>query len=94
MSQVSSKRHELIPDPDDAPSSVRHLPLAKRIQIWADLVDENDVLVKAGLRAKIGAEGDLPAAYRDWYARQMADHEQVLYDFVENLARREAGHGE
>jgi hypothetical protein len=63
----------LIPPPELAPPSVKHLPLAKRIEIWAELVDESEALVRAGLRAKIGPDGDLEAAYRSWYARQMED---------------------
>ena len=77
-----------------APPSVKHLSLEKRIELWAELVDESDALVRAGLRAKIGPEGDLEAAYRAWYARHMEEHERALYAFAENLTRREAAHGE
>jgi len=84
----------LIPPPELAPPSVKHLPLEKRIELWAELVDENDALVRAGLRAKIGPDGDLEAAYRDWYARHMEEHERGLIAFAENLTRREAAHGE
>jgi hypothetical protein len=84
----------LISSPAEAPPSVKHLPLDKRIQIWAELVDENDALVRAGLRAKIGPHGDFEAAYRSWYARHMDEHERALYAFAENLERREASHGE
>jgi hypothetical protein len=87
------KQSQLIPPPDLAPPSVKHLPLEKRIEIWAELVDESDALVRAGLRAKIGPDGDLQAAYRDWYARQMTEHEQVLYAFAERLTRLEVDHG-
>jgi hypothetical protein len=34
--------HQLIPPPDLAPPSVKHLPLAKRIELWANLVDSCD----------------------------------------------------
>ena len=85
---------QLIPPPEFAPPSVGHLPLEKRIQLWADLVDESEALVRTGLRAKIGPEGDLQAAYRDWYARHMAEHERALFAFAENMTRRESAHGE
>jgi hypothetical protein len=94
MANGSTKLSQLIPPPDLAPPSVKHLPLEKRIEIWAALVDESDALVRAGLRAKIGPDGDLQAAYRDWYARQMTEHEQVLYAFAERLTEIEAAHGE
>ena len=47
-----SKCQQLIPPPELAPPSVKHLPLAKRIEIWAQLVDEKDALVRAGLRER------------------------------------------
>jgi hypothetical protein len=89
-----SKGQQLIPPPELAPPSVKHLPLAKRIEIWAQLVDETDALVRAGLRAKIGPEGDLEQAYREWYARRMEEHERDLYARAERLNRLEASRGE
>ncbi len=83
----------MIPPPELAPPSVKHLPLAKRIEIWAQLVDETDALVRAGLRAKIGPDGDLEQAYREWYARRAEEHRQALYQFAANLERREAANG-
>lgn len=84
---------QLIPHPELAPPSIKHLPLAKRIQLWADLVDEGEALLKAGLRAKIGAAGDIEAAYRDWYARHMEQHDRWQVALAENLTRRERAHG-
>jgi hypothetical protein len=86
-------KNQFIPPPDLAPPSVRHLPLDKRIALWAELVDENEALLRVGLRAKIGPDGDLDAAYRQWYARTMEDHDRTLAALAENLSRREARHG-
>ena len=85
--------NELIPPPDLAPPSVKHLPLAKRIELWGQLVDDCEALLLAGLRHRIGPDGDLQAAYRDWYARHMEDREQAQIQFLENLSRRERGRG-
>lgn len=85
--------HQLIPPQELAPPSVKHLPLARRVQLWYELVDENEALVRAGLRAKIGPAGDLEAAYRQWYARYMDEHDRMLVALAENLSRREARHG-
>lgn len=87
MISGESKGQQLIPPPELTPPSVQHLPLAKRIEIWAQLVDETDALVRAGLRAKIGPEGDLEQAYREWYARGggMEEHERDLYAGAERL---------
>ncbi|MEX2316925.1 MAG: hypothetical protein WD669_07225 [Pirellulales bacterium] len=84
---------QLIPPPQLAPPSVKHLPLEKRIELWAQLVDEADALVLAGLRIKIGPNGDLKSAYRDWYTRHMAEHDRQQVSFAENLSRKEADHG-
>jgi hypothetical protein len=81
--------NQLIPPPDFAPPSVKHLPFAKRIELWANLVDSCDALLLAGLSARIGPEGDLHAAYREWYARYMEEHDKAQIEFLRNLSRRE-----
>ena len=85
--------NQLIPLPEHAPPSVKHLPLAKRIDLWLELVDENESLLLSGLRAKIGPTGDLKLAYREWYARRMVDHDRMLATFAANLSRQETTHG-
>jgi hypothetical protein len=89
----SAFSHQLIPDIESAPPSVKHLPLAKRIQIWADLVDTGEALVRAGLRAKIGPDGDLKEAYREWYRLRMEEHDRMQVALAENLTRCERAHG-
>jgi hypothetical protein len=84
---------QLIPPPELASPSVAHLPLSKRIELWTQLVDESEALLLAGLRARIGPEDDLHAAYRQWYARHMEDHDRRLIVMLENLSRREKLHG-
>jgi hypothetical protein len=86
-------KHQLIPPPELAPPSVKHLPLAKRIELWAQLVDDSEALLLSGLRSRIGPDGDLQAAYRDWYARRMDEHERAQIQFLENLSRRERAGG-
>ena len=91
---VASKMdNQLIPPPELAPPSVKHLPVAKRFELWANLVDDCEALLLSGLRRRIGPEGDLQAAYREWYARHMDDHEEAQIQFLENLSRREAACG-
>ena len=85
--------HQLIPPPELAPPSVKHLPFEKRIELWADLVDSCEAMLLAGLRSRIGPDGDLQAAYREWYARYLDDHEQAQIHFLQELSRREAGRG-
>ena len=83
----------LVPPPDLAPPSVKRLPLKTRIELWAELVDGCEAFLFAGLRARIGPAGDIHAAYRDWYARKMEDHERTQIRFLEQLSRREAASG-
>lgn len=86
--------NQLIAPPELAPPSVKHLSLEKRVELWAELVDESEALVVAGLRARIGPDGDLQAAYRDWYARRMQEHERMLRSLLDNLSRHEAKNGQ
>ncbi len=86
--------HQLIPPPELAPPSVKHLSFSKRIELWAELVDGCEAFLLAGLQSRIGPDGDLESAYRQWYAGRMNDREQAQIELLENLSRREAAHGE
>jgi len=86
--------NQLIPPPDLAPPGVKHLPLAMRIELWRNLVDSCEALLLAGLRSRIGPEGDLQLAYRDRYARQMLEHERAQIQFLANLSQRESRDGD
>jgi len=56
---------------------------AARIARWLDLMRTTDKLLLAGLRQKVGPDGDVVAAYRQWYANHMREHDLV----VERIAR-------
>ena len=56
---------------------------AARIARWLDLMRTTDKLLLAGLRQKIGPEGDLNAAYQKWYSDHRCDHDIA----VERMAR-------
>ncbi len=85
--------NQLIAPPELAPPSVKHLPFEKRFALWADLVNSCEAFLLSSLRDRIGPDGDLAAAYREWYARYLNDHEQSQIKFLENLTRREAARG-
>jgi hypothetical protein len=57
---------------------------AARIERWLDLMRITDKLLLAGFPRKIGPDGDLAAAYRDWYANHMREHDVA----VGRMARR------
>ena len=86
-------KSQLIPPPELAPPSVKHLTMSQRVALWADLVKTGEAFLIAGFRRKAGPNGDLRAVYREWNARQAADREQRQIRFLENLSRREAARG-
>ncbi len=54
-----SPEHRLAPLP--SPEVIE-----ERFRIWKDLMDTCEQLLLAGLRHKIGPDGDLNQAYREW----------------------------
>jgi hypothetical protein len=86
--------NQLIPPPDLAPPSVKHLPPEKVFELWASTLDACEAFLLAGLRSQIGPDSDLQAAYREWYARHMDDHDQAVIQFLENLTRLETAGGQ
>jgi hypothetical protein len=86
-------KSQLIPPPELAPPSVMHLPMSKRIGMWIDLVNMGEAFLRAGLRRKIGPDGDINAAFRDWNSRQMEERESRQIQFLTNLSRCERAGG-
>ena len=64
-----------------------------RIKIWLDLLDAREQFLLAGLRREIGPTAILKAAYRKWYKEQMEEHDKMIYHMMEELSKREGGHG-
>jgi len=87
-------KNQLIPPPGMEPPSIRHLPMADKIALWARLVDESHELLLAGLRHKIGPDGDLKAAYREWFERYSDEHDRTMAHMLSELSRREKSHAE
>jgi hypothetical protein len=81
---------QLLPPPELAPPRPERLSREQRIKLWADLTDTCEQFLLVGLRRKIGPHGDLKAAYRQWYARQMDEHDRTVTHTLEELARRSA----
>lgn len=79
---------------NQAEPTVRDTPSA-RIALWRDLMRTTDKLLLAGLRRRIGPDGDLREAYRQWYAQQMREHDEVVARIARRLAAasQESSHG-
>jgi hypothetical protein len=80
--------NRLIPPPELAPSVPRNLPPGRHIELWAEWLDTCDAFLLAGLRRKVGPGGDVQAAYRQWYADQMAEHDRTMLHLVQEFDRR------
>ena len=79
-------------DPIDlSPVVPDHLTVEQRIALWVDLMNAGEQFLLAGLRREIGPEGDLQAAYRQWYAEQMEEHDQTMERLARELRRRGGG---
>ena len=75
------------------PSGSENDTPAMRIAQWCDAVNASEQFLLAGLRRKIGPEGDLQAAYRQWYEDHLREHDRMLIHLAEEFARRGGGHG-
>jgi hypothetical protein len=60
---------------------------AMRIAKWCEAVDASERFLLAGLRRKIGPEGDRKAAYREWYENHRREHDRILNHLVEEFNR-------
>jgi hypothetical protein len=75
------------------PFGSEHDAAARGIAQWRDAVDASEQFLLAGLRLKIGPEGDLQAAYRQWYEEHRREHDRMLIHLAEEFMRRGGGHG-
>ena len=51
-------------------------------------MNEFDEALLAALRRQIGPEGDLRAAYRSWYEKEMEEHDKMLLHMMEEFEWR------
>lgn len=84
---------QLLPPPGMEPRNPPDLTPAQRLAVWCDLIDAGETLRMAGLRHRVGPDGDLEAAYRESYERQLADHEAALIHIQQELRRRSKANG-
>ena len=84
--------NHLIPQPELEIPRSPGLSIQRRIEIWLDLMDASHQILMAGLRRKVGPDGDVVAAYRQWYAREREDHDLAVRRMLERLNRIEGNH--
>jgi len=83
---------QLIPSPELAPSIPKGLSTKQKIELWVDLVDTCEQFLLAGLRRRVGPDGDVVGAYRRWYVEHREEHDRTMYRMLEELYRRENNH--
>ena len=83
---------QLIPPDDLAPPVPEGATPEQCIAVWGVLMNACEQFLLAGLRREIGPEGDLRAAYRQWYAAQMEEHDRTILRMMEESDRRGGGH--
>ena len=77
-----------------APSGVkRNVPHLGCGAEWLDLLSACQKLVCAGIRRRIGPDGDLRAAYRQWYHDQMREHDELIVRTHQRLHAAEVERG-
>ncbi len=76
---------QLIPPPDLAPSVPKDCTPQQCIALWLDLMRTADKLLMAGLRREVGPEGDIQAAYREWYAQDREQHDRTVARMMQKI---------
>jgi hypothetical protein len=87
-------KNQLIPPPELAPPSLRDWSDEEKVALWAQMVENGDQLVMAGLRDRVGPDGDPQAAFLEWLDRRTAEHDRALFQMITNLRQRERAYAE
>jgi len=85
---------QLIPPPGCEPNVPDDATPEQCIRLWVDLMDACEQFLLARLREEIGPDGDLKAAYREWYREQMEKHDRMIRRMVTEFNRRSGSHAE
>ncbi len=91
LERTSPLANQLIPPPELSPSVRSDLTMAERVQAWFELMQISEQFLLAGIRHRIGPDGDLQQAVRQWYEQEMEQHGVKNIHLLKELARREKG---
>ena len=78
-------KREVRPDPPYLPESMSY---TDRIRAWMEVEDASIAMLRAGLRRDVGPDGDVDAAFREWYDRYADDHHKSLERMCDEFNRR------
>lgn len=68
-------------------------PSAESVLRWMDLMETCEQLVRAGLRRKIGPDGDLDTAYGEWYAAKRSKRHSEIAHMLSRSRQLGLAHG-
>jgi hypothetical protein len=83
---------QLIPPPELSPANSTRLSMPERVAAWFELMEASEQFLLAGVRHRIGPDGDLHGAMRRWYRQEMEQHDKKLIHLLRQLGRRERNH--
>jgi hypothetical protein len=72
-------------DPKQPITSPSKVEIDRRMAEWAQAMELSNAMLMAGLRRKIGPDGDLNAAYREWSQK---NHDRKWREIEEVQERR------
>jgi hypothetical protein len=72
-----------------APSHLAEMSVEQRAAIWFDMLNAGHKLVLSRLRQQCDSEAAVRAAYRTWYAEQMADHDHTIECMLRRMQQRQ-----
>jgi hypothetical protein len=70
------------------------MPNPNCVAVWLDLMGTCEKLLLAGMRHRIGPDGDLRAEYRRWYEAQTREHDELLTRVCKRLHETTQEHGD
>jgi hypothetical protein len=78
-------------DPENQSLRPRPVPDPNWFQVWYEFQQRAEEELLAELRRQIGPDGDLKAAYREWYEVQMREHTEGFIQMLRNLHKAQRG---
>lgn len=74
--------------PEQTPPLLANLTVEQLIRLGMDLVDTCDQFLLGGLRRQLGPNGDIRAAYAEWYRKQREEHDLGFVRIAEEVVPR------
>ena len=73
---------------DDRLLSPPPVPRERAAEIWVEMIDAGEALLRAGFAKRFGPE-KVEEHYRDWCRQQIAEHDRKIVHLLTELSKRE-----